>query len=190
MGLVQLGCQVQEPFVLAVAGVAGSGKTTLGRALARLLRAPMLDLDTLTNPLLDRLGDDVFGGHWLSSAHAEAVRQGRYAALAATAAEVLETTRRVVLVAPFTRELAGGDEWRTLLAGVAPASVHMVHLVGSSTLFAARRAARGHDRDLHRPTSAAPTQVGIPALSIDARLSPTRQVRRIALELGLDLERG
>ena len=181
-----VGCQVQQPFALAVAGAAGSGKTTLGRALARLLGAPMLDLDTLTNPLLDALGDDVFGGHWLSSAHAGAVRQGRYAALAATAAEVIETTGRVVLVAPFTRELAGGDEWHALVARVAPADVRVVHLVGDDALFAARRAARGQVRDVHRP-STVPTQVGVPVVAVDARLSPKRQVRQVVRDLGLDV---
>ena len=180
------GCQVQQPLALAVAGVAGSGKSTLGRALARVLGAPMLDLDTLTNPLLDRLGDDVFGGHWLSSAHAGPVRQGRYAALVATAAEVLETVGVVVLVAPFTRELAGGEEWRALLAGVSPARVQVVHLVGDSALFAARRAARGQARDQHRPTTTA-TDVVVPTVTVDARLAPDRQVREVTLRLGLDL---
>ena len=184
---MQVGCQVQQPLVIAVAGVAGSGKSTLGRALARLLRVPMLDLDTLTNPLLDRLGDDVFAGHWLSSVHAGAVRQGRYAALAATAAEVLQTTAGVVLVAPFTRELAGGEEWQALLAGVAPVPVSVVHLVGDSALFAARRAARGQVRDLHRPSTTVPTEVAVPALPVDARLTPGRQLRQVACELGLDV---
>ena len=41
--------------VVAVAGVAGSGKSTLGRALAVGLGLPLLDLDAVTNPLLDRL---------------------------------------------------------------------------------------------------------------------------------------
>jgi sugar-phosphatase len=189
MVVVAVGCQVQQPLALAVAGVAGSGKTTLGRAMARLLRVPMLDLDTLTNPLLDSLGDDVFGGHWLSSVHAGAVRQGRYAALAATAAEVLETTGCVVLVAPFTRELAGGDEWHALLAGVAPAAVRVVHLVGDDALFSVRRASRGQDRDVHRP-STVPTQVKVPVVAVDARLSPGRQVRQVALELGLEVDPG
>lgn len=184
-----VGCQVEQPYAVAVAGVAGSGKTTLGRALARLLRVPMLDLDTLTNPLLDSLGDEVFGGHWLSSAHAGAVREGRYAALAATAADVLETTGGIVLVAPFTRELAGGVEWRTLLAGVAPASVRVVHLVGDDALFAARRASRGQDRDVHRPPTV-PTEVAVPVVPVDAGLSPERQVRQVARVLGLDVAPG
>ena len=50
-----LACQGGHPGTVAVAGVAGSGKSTLGRALATALHLPLVDLDAVTNPLLDRL---------------------------------------------------------------------------------------------------------------------------------------
>ena len=101
-------CQIPESLAVVVAGPAGSGKSTLGRALAAELRAPLVDLDSVTTPLLDALPDEALGGHWLTSPHAGAIRAGRYAALRATAADALSTTGRVVVVAPFTAELAGG----------------------------------------------------------------------------------
>ena len=183
------GCQTPEPFAIAVGGVAGSGKSTLGRALAASLRAPLLDLDTLTNPLLDALGDDVFGSHWLASVHAPTVRRGRYAALLATAADVLGTTGRVVLVAPFTSELAGGPAWDDLLGAVRPGSLRMVQVVGSPELFARRRAVRGSERDQHRTpgplTSGASTAV--PVTAVDAELSTTAQLAQLLADLGVDL---
>ena len=173
-----------EPLAVAVAGVAGSGKSTLGRAVANRLQAPLLDLDTLTNPLLDALGPEVFDGHWLASAHATRVRRGRYAALLATAAEVLGSAGRVVLVAPFTAELAGGDAWRALEGATRPARLRVVQLVGSPALFAARRAGRGTVRDLHRPAG---TDVGVavPVLAVDADQPRPVQLEQVLRDLGV-----
>ena len=185
------GCQIPEPFAIAVAGVAGSGKSTLGRAVAARLHAPLLDLDTLTNPLLDRLGDGVFGSHWLSSVHAAAVRQGRYAALRATAADVLGTAGSVVLVAPFTAELAGGAAWTDLVGAVGPATLRMVQIVGSPGLFARRRAARATERDQHRPpgpdTSAA--SAAVPVVAVDADLPTALQLARLLDAMGAGVQR-
>src|ERR1700754_3340190 len=114
-----LACQGGPPVTLAVAGAAGSGKSTLGRALATALRLPLVDLDAVTNPLLDHLVGSVFPAHWLAAPHGELVREGRYAALRAVAHDVVATAGGAVLVAPFTAELTGGSEWTALLAAVA-----------------------------------------------------------------------
>jgi sugar-phosphatase len=53
-------CQVHVPRVIAIAGVAGSGKSTLGRALASWLRRPLVDLDSVTTPLLEALPAGAF----------------------------------------------------------------------------------------------------------------------------------
>ncbi len=177
-------CQMAEPFAIAIAGVAGSGKSTLGRAVAARLHAPLLDLDTLTNPLLDTLGDVVFGSHWLSSAHAPAIRQGRYAALLATAGDVLDSAGGVVLVAPFTAELAGGAAWQDLVGAVRPATLRLVQIVGSPDLFARRRATRGTERDRHRP-SGSEAPAAVPVVTVDAELSREAQLARVLAELGM-----
>ncbi|MGU3646504.1 HAD-IA family hydrolase [Microbacterium sp. C23T] len=165
--------------MIAVAGDAGSGKSTLGRALGAHLGAPVLDLDTLTNPLLDAVPESVWGGHWLSSPYAESIRDGRYAALRSTARQLLETTPRLVLVAPFTAELSGGAAWRQLGDAVGKAELTVVHLSGDAELLSARRAARGEDRDKHRPAPPAPTAPQIDVVSVDAELTTAQQLARV-----------
>ena len=176
-------CQPQPPIALVVAGIAGSGKSTLGAALARSLRAPVLDLDSLTNPLLDRL-DDVLEEHWLSGPHGVRIREGRYAALRRTAADVLDSAGLVVLVAPFTAELRGGDEWERLRAELAPARVRVIHLDGDPALFAARRALRDESRDAHRPPDPEVSAVGVPVIRVDAERATEQQLASVLAELG------
>lgn len=171
-------CQMSSPIVVVVAGVAGTGKSTLGRALAATLGAPLVDLDAVTNPLLDALPAEALGGHWLSSPHAADIRAGRYAALRAVAADAVATAGSAVLVAPFTAELQGAAEWDLLVEAVAPATLTVVHLVGDAALLAARRAARGETRDAHRP-DVDPPAPAVPVVTIDAELSTAQQLIRV-----------
>lgn len=151
--------------VWMVAGPAASGKTTLGRALAERSGAVLLDLDTVTNPLLDALGDCVApGGHWNDPRLRATVRPARYAALLAVASD--QVAEDLVLVAPFTAELRGGPEWSALLAAVAPAVPRVVWLDAPPAVLAARRGARGEARDRFPPPSAEQPQV--PHQRIDA----------------------
>lgn len=184
LGTVSSRCQAGPTPVIAVSGVAGSGKSTLGRHLAETLRAPLLDLDTLTAPLLDRLHDRVLAEHWLSPVHGDAVRDGRYAALRAVAGEVAATAGTAVLVAPFTAEVAGGEAWSELTAAVAPAGIRMVHLRGDPTLFARRRAGRDAPRDAHRTDAGRPPEPVVPHLAVDAELAPDQQEFRVLRALG------
>ncbi|WP_415977050.1 AAA family ATPase [Rhodococcus sp. 077-4] len=166
--------------ILVVAGAAGSGKTTLGRALARRFRIPLLDLDTLTNPLLDELDSALGGPHWNSAGpHSEQIRRGRYAVLLAAVRDVLEIGQRSVLVAPFTRELTGGAEWGRLVAAAQPAAVMVVYVDGSPELLARRRAARGAERDAHRPMDAPVEMPRVPHLRVDAELCTEQQVELV-----------
>jgi sugar-phosphatase len=173
-------CQSARHAVVAVAGVAGSGKSTLGRALATALEAPLLDLDSLTNPLLDALPLD---RHWLTGPHRDAVRDGRYAALRAVANDTVATAGRAVLVAPFTAELRGGEEWK-LLSEAAGRGLRMVHIGEDAELFAARRAARGEERDRHRTPQPPAPAPAVPVLAVDAELTTEQQVLRVLAALG------
>lgn len=167
--------------VLLVAGAAGSGKTTLGRELARRFRIPLLDLDTLTNPLLDQLDSVSVGPHWNSPGpHSEQIRAGRYAVLLAAATDLVDIGQRPVLVAPFTRELTGGAEWEHLIAQLAPAATSVVHVDGSPELLARRRADRGAERDAHRPSDTPAEKPRVPHLRVDAELSTEQQVELVA----------
>ena len=177
-------CQLPDPRAVVVAGPAGSGKSTLGRALAAALRAPLVDLDSVTTPLLDALPADALGGHWLASPQTPAIRSGRYAALRATAADALSTAGRVVVVAPFTAELAGGAEWEALRAALTPAEPHVVHVDGDPAVLASRRISRGASRDAHRPDTPS-VRPAIDVLRVDAELSTAQQLARVLPALGL-----
>lgn len=172
-----------RPTVL-VAGVAGSGKSTLAMALAQELGLPVLDLDTLTNPLLDALPVSLLAEHWLSPAHGTAVRDGRYAALRAVAAQVVATAGGAVLVAPFTAELAGGDAWVRLRTALAPTDPLVVWIRGDAELFARRRGQRAAERDRHRPDGPAPVPPAVDHLAVDADLTTAQQVFRVRRALG------
>jgi len=177
-------CQMSDPLAVVVAGTAGSGKSTLGRAIAQTLRAPLIDLDSVTTPLLEALPADTLGGHWLTSPHATNIRAGRYAALRTTAADALSTAGRVVVVAPFTAELSGGTEWDALVAALAPAEPHVVHVDGDPAVLASRRLSRAAARDAHRPETP-PTVPSIPVATVDAELSTAQQLARVLPALGV-----
>lgn len=168
-----------------MAGPAGSGKSTLAGALALRLRLPLLDLDTLTNPLLDGLPASAFAEHWLSPVYGTTVRDARYRTLRAVAAEVTATAGGAVLVAPFTTELAGGAAWRQLRAVVGDPDPLVVWIRGDAELFARRRAGRGAARDEHRPDGPAPAPPVVDHLPIDAELTTPQQVLRVLRSLGV-----
>ena len=149
-----------------VAGPAGSGKSTLGRALAHARGAVLLDLDTATNPLLGAvIADATWGaGHWNEPQHREVVRPARYAVLRALAGD--QVLDELVLVAPFTAELGGGPEWEALVLAVAPRPVRVVWLDATPELLRDRLAMRADSRDLHaRPGGPTPA---VPHLRVDA----------------------
>ena len=179
-----------DTAVVVVAGVAGSGKSTLGRELATAMRVPLLDLDAVTNPLLDRMVGPVLPTHWLAAPHGQLIREGRYAALRALARDVVATAGCAVLVAPFTAELTGGAAWAELAAAVAPAEIRVLHLHGDPALLAARRAMRGEPRDTHHPgdaTGRAAARVAsptVPHIALDASLTPGQLLARALRALG------
>ncbi|MET0521075.1 MAG: hypothetical protein ABW156_03765 [Jiangellaceae bacterium] len=169
---------------MAVAGVAGSGKSTLGRALAAAFAAPMLDLDSMTNPLLDSLPAALFGGHWLASPLGGEIRAGRYAVLRAVTRDTVATAGRAVLVAPFTAELRGGAEWGLLREAVGTADLHVVHLDGDPAVFTARRGRRSEERDRHRTPQPPAAPPAVPVLPVNGELATDQQVSRVLSALG------
>jgi len=179
--------------VIMVAGPAGSGKSTLGRALARNLQVPLIDLDSVTNPLLNALGAEATGGHhWNSPRVRERVRPARYAALRAVIDDQRTIGMDAVVVAPFTAELRGEAEWEAL-AKTSETSADLpvvVWLRATPELCAARRAMRGADRDhnavnpdeknIELLTAEAPR---IPHLALDAQLTTEQQLAAVRRHL-------
>ena len=94
------------PRVIFIGGYAGSGKTELGRMLARATGWPILDKDTLTRPVvesaLELLGEspnDREGPTYLT-----VVRPAEYEALVSAMTENVECGVSCIVTAPFLRE--------------------------------------------------------------------------------------
>jgi DNA-binding transcriptional regulator YhcF (GntR family)/predicted kinase len=96
-----------QPHVLLVGGFAGSGKTELGRILARLTGWPILDKDTLTRPVVEG-ALEVLGlspNDRESEAYVNIIRPLEYNSLLAGILENVECGNSVIATAPFIREL-------------------------------------------------------------------------------------
>ncbi len=98
--------RMQSPHVVIVGGYAGSGKTELGRILARETGWPMLDKDTITRPVVEA-ALDILG---LSTNDRESedyltkIRPREYESLIAAIEENLTCGNSVIATAPFIRE--------------------------------------------------------------------------------------
>lgn len=99
---------VTRPRAVLIGGYAGSGKTELGRIVARRTGWPILDKDTTTRPVveaaLEELGMSPHDRE--SETYRTVVRPGEYTALAAAVAENIECGVSVVATAPFIREMS------------------------------------------------------------------------------------
>ncbi|MFG1716954.1 GntR family transcriptional regulator [Micromonospora sp. NPDC049203] len=141
----------QRPRVILVGGYAGSGKTELGRILARETGWPMLDKDTLTRPVveaaLETLGLSPHDRE--SQTYLDTIRPREYEALQDAASENVQCGNSVIVTAPFIREF-NDPAWmaRTRAyyqAASAVAVVVWVYCDGDTMLTYVRR--RGAARD-------------------------------------------
>ena len=163
--------------VVIVAGPAGAGKSTLGRALATELGAALLDLDDLTNSLLDALWPSRSAtGHWNDAPNRSLVRPARYAVLRAAASAQVASGIDVVLVAPFTAEMTGGQEWEELTAAIEPVEPVVLWIDVPARVLAERVRARAFDRD-DGSAGEAPARPAVPHVALDGRSSTSELVR-------------
>jgi len=97
-----------RPSVLLVGGYAGSGKSELGRIVARETGWPILDKDTTTRPVVETALEI----HGLpphdreSETYLSEIRPREYEAVMATATENVECGLSVIVTAPFVQELS------------------------------------------------------------------------------------
>lgn len=158
-------------LLVVLAGAAGTGKTALGRGLARHLPAALLDLDTLAGPLAEALlARETGDPHDDTSPYArDVVRPLRYAALTAVALEVLACGTPVVAAAPWTRELADPGWHRALSARAwaAGGRLEVVWLHCAPEMRRARLRGRAHPRDAHRAHDRLPAPPAVPHLALD-----------------------
>ncbi len=172
------------PTVWCVAGPPGSGKSTLGRELARAVHGALLDQDTATNPLMARIAELVGAGEDLDHPGlGGAVRSARYRCLIDVAAENSLLGTDVVMVAPFTQEVADAAAWQTMVELLAPATVVLVWVAVAPEVAAARRRTRGLPRDVAADLAAARgPAAAVPAvrhLLADGAADPSAEAPRI-----------
>jgi predicted kinase len=177
---------------IVVCGVPGSGKTTFAHGLARRLHWPLLDLDTLTNPLFQYAGGEFLVDVPSPGLNVRAsINDIRYTCLFDTAQENLALGINVILVAPFTSERVFPEAWARLTEYLAIPG-HRVHLVWLDTPPAEvvkRMQLRGAARDIkklkesHRfltPDVTAPPRVA--HTRVDGLQPPTEQIEHFFAE--------
>ena len=180
---------------IVVAGPPASGKSSLGRALARRLPAALLDQDVLTRPLVAVVAGLVGAGDDLDHPRLRGlVRDARYECLLDSAGLQLRCGTHVVIVAPFTAETMEPVRWQTVQARLQASgatAVHLVWLEASAQLLERRLRRRAAPRDRARLADPARLQAwlaglrspAVPAVPVDACLPPDRQADAVLATL-------
>lgn len=124
------GASDNTPNVVLIGGYAGSGKTELGRILARQTGWAILDKDTTTRPVveaaLESLGNSPNDRE--SDLYLTVIRPAEYESLIAALTENVQCGNSAVVTAPFVRELADEAWCQRLAANLASigAALHIV----------------------------------------------------------------
>jgi DNA-binding transcriptional regulator YhcF (GntR family)/predicted kinase len=98
--------KLSRPQLLLIGGFAGSGKTELGRILARATAWPILDKDTLTRPVVEG-ALEILGlspNDRESEPYVNRIRPLEYESLMAAIRENVDCGTSVIATAPFLRE--------------------------------------------------------------------------------------
>jgi predicted kinase len=137
------------PALIIVSGLAGSGKTTLARALSRKTGIAYIDYDTVTEPfiraVLERDGKTDF------SAYAKAFRGTAYRAMLDVAFENIASGLDVIVSGPFGRESADPGFFVGLAKHYSCAFLSVViEIVVSEEILLKRIMKRGSDRDARK----------------------------------------
>jgi predicted kinase len=174
--------------VVLLTGPPASGKSTVGRALARHLCAALVDQDTATAPLTAVVADLV-GVHDLNDHRlAGPTRAARYETVTALAEDNLRAGNPVVLVAPFSAERRDPRVWDALAGRLRAAGgiPLLVWLRLDATTVVHRLRARGEDRDVAKladvtafTTALYIAEPAVPHVAVDATGSTEDVVRDV-----------
>lgn len=163
----------RRAWVVCIGGAGATGKSTVGRALARQLRAALIDQDVTTNPLMAEVAR--VQGISMDFTHpflTGPVRDARYRCLTDTAALNAHVGVDTILVAPFTAEVASTEAWASLCTSIRPGRAVLAWLSLEATLLQQRRRTRGFDRDREPFRPASRPADGIPAVMVDGLTRP------------------
>jgi DNA-binding transcriptional regulator YhcF (GntR family) len=102
------------PQVIMIGGYAGSGKTELGRIVARETGWPMLDKDTLTRYVVEAALElqGLSRNDRESDVYVNQIRPGEYASLLEAMSENVQCGNSTIVTAPFIREFSN-EAWLT-----------------------------------------------------------------------------
>lgn len=177
----------KRPFAVLIGGAAGTGKSTLGAALAPRLGAALLDLDVATGPLT-AVVSELIGATDLSDPRlAGLTRTPRYHTLLALAEDNLRAGIPVVVVAPFTAERSVPG-WAAVADRLAPhaAGLTLVWLRISPPQLVGRLRQRGAARDSDKVrdpgaflATVDPEPPAVPHLPLDATVPVADLVGRV-----------
>lgn len=131
--------------VFVIAGAAGSGKTTFGRALSVRLGVPLIDLDEATAGVVDAFRAS--HPELDEAAALTAARDDRYDELQRVTCEVLAGGSSAIVTAPFTAEIASVERWRAWIAPFGELPVHLMWIAVTAEERLRRLRVRGSSRD-------------------------------------------
>jgi predicted kinase len=159
--------------------------------------AALLDLDSMTNPLVDVVARLTGASDYGDPQLAELTRDARYECLVRVASDCLQAGAPAILIAPFTTERQHSSAWDRLEAQLADAGgeVRLVWLRIEPDLLIERVVARGATRDEkkigdpHRYLASLNLEPpSVPHIEVDGAMSARAQAERIVDALGTPLQ--